>query len=53
MNGSPISSWEGAAAVFTFADSPVAMGLFLILSIALCVGVIAGTIAHENKSFRR
>jgi hypothetical protein len=53
MRGSPITSWEDAEAVFTFADNPTLLGIFLILAILLCIGTIIGTIVHESKSFRR
>jgi hypothetical protein len=51
MNTSPITSWEGAEAYFTFAESPVAMGIILTLAIAATVGAVVATIHHENKTF--
>ena len=49
--GSPIESWEGAEAYFTFANSPGLTGLFLFAAVAVVVGVIAITMNHEKKSF--
>lgn len=51
MNASPITSWDGAAAYFTFADSPAAMMIILLLSIAATVGTIVATIKHENSTY--
>lgn len=48
---SPITSWEGAEAYFTFADSGGTLGFWLLVSIALVIGVITATYAHESKSF--
>lgn len=48
---SPITSWEGAEAYFTYADSGTALGVWLVVAIALFVGVIAATYIHENRSF--
>ena len=49
--GSPIESWEGAEAYFTFANSPGLTGLFLVAAVAVVIGVIAITMNHEKKSF--
>lgn len=49
--GSPIETWEGAEAYFTFANSSGLTGLFLIASIAVVIGVIAVTMNHEKSSF--
>lgn len=51
MNASPITSWEGAEAYFTFADSPMAIGIILILAVAVTVGAIIATAKHENNSY--
>lgn len=53
MNSSPITSWEGATAYFTFADNPFAIGLILALSVAVTIGVIVAMIAHEKASFEK
>ncbi|MBF6057393.1 MULTISPECIES: hypothetical protein [Thiomicrorhabdus] len=51
MSASPITSWEGATAYFTFADSPAIIGFILILSIVVTLGVIAYTFYHEAHSY--
>jgi len=48
---SPISSWEGAEAYFTYADSPFVMGFALLLSIAITIGVVVATYRHEHHSY--
>jgi hypothetical protein len=53
MNSSPITSWEGATAYFTFADNPVALGLIFVLSVVVIAGVIGGAIVHEKDSFEK
>lgn len=51
MNPSPITSWEGAEAVFTFGPGSPGMWLFLALMLVIMVGVVARMIAHENHTF--
>ena len=51
--GSPITSWEGAAAVFTGADSSGAMLLFLLLAIALTVWPIIQTAKYETEAYKK
>lgn len=51
MNASPITSWEGAEAYFTFADKPAVIMLILLLSIIVTVGAVIATIRHENHSY--
>lgn len=51
MDVSPITSWDGAQAVFTFGPGSVGMWLFLFLALAIMVGVIARMIVHENHTF--
>lgn len=48
---SPITTWEGAEAYFTFADSPGAMGFILVLSIAVTVLAIVVSAIHEKNSY--
>lgn len=50
--GSPIETWEGAAAFFTGAGG-ITPGLFLFLSIAFCIGAIAYGARHESESYER
>jgi hypothetical protein len=51
MNASPITTWEGAEAYFTFADSPVAIGIILTVSVVVTVGAIVASVLHENKTY--
>lgn len=53
MNTSPIDAWEGAEAYFTFADSPLAMGVILLLSVVVTVVAIGSAIRHENESYAK
>lgn len=53
MNSSPITSWEGAAAYFTFADSPMLVALFFGLAVLVTLGAIAVMINHEKHSFEK
>lgn len=48
---SPITSWEGAEAIFTFADKPAMIGLILVLSIVVTIFGIVATIKHEKESY--
>lgn len=49
--GSPIDTWEGAAAYFTGAGgaSPI---IFLLLSVAACIAAIAYGALQEEKSYK-
>lgn len=51
MNASPITSWSGAEAYFTFANSPSAMALILSLSVIATVGVVVLSVIHENTTY--
>lgn len=53
MNTSPITTWEGAEAYFTYADSPMMIGFWLILAIALTVFPIISMIKHETESSKK
>lgn len=53
MTGSPITTWEGAAAIFTFADSPFLIAVFLVLTLLVTCGVIAHSAKHETAAFKR
>ncbi|MEM1277478.1 MAG: hypothetical protein AAGH74_13210 [Pseudomonadota bacterium] len=50
--GSPIDSFEGAAAIFTGAGGSSPM-IFLILSIILCVGLIVQGYIHEEHVYSK
>lgn len=51
MNASPITTWEGATAYFTFADNPFAIGLIFGLSVIVTLAVIVYSFYHENHSY--
>lgn len=53
MNGSPITSWDGAAAYFTFADNPFALGVILIAAVVGCFGAILVGGLHESEAYKR
>lgn len=48
---SPISSWEGASSVYTFADKPAVMSVILVLGVALTLFSIWATVRHEQHSY--
>ncbi len=50
--GSPITAWEGATAIFTGAGG-VTPGLFLLLSVVVCVAAIYHGAKHETHSYER
>jgi TctA family transporter len=51
--GTSISSWENVGAYFTFADNPIALGLFTICAAAIVVALIASIAKHENDAFEK
>jgi hypothetical protein len=53
MNSSPITSWEGAAAYFTFADKPGVLMLIFLVSVVVTTGVIVSAARHENAVYRK
>jgi hypothetical protein len=49
INSSPITSWEGAEAIFSFADSPMGMAVcFWIMTAMLIVPLIVSYRAEER-----
>lgn len=52
MNASPITSWEGAEAYFTFADSPAVVMLILVAAVAFTVYAIISAFVHESDSYQ-
>ena len=52
MNSSPIETWEGASAIFSFANS-LGSDIFFWLSVLLCILPLVFTMKtenhHENK----
>lgn len=53
MNSSPITTWEGATAYFTFADKPAVLGLLLLGAFGVCLYAIVSMVKHENASYRK
>ncbi len=51
--GSPIDSWEGAAAVFTGAGSSFSIGLFLAIATMLTLAPIVYTAKHETDVYNK
>jgi hypothetical protein len=51
MNASPITTWEGAEAYFTFADNPTAMTMILGLAVAVTIIAVVASIIHENQTY--
>ena len=49
FGGSPIESWEGATAIYSYAGSG-GVHLFLWISVLLCVGTIVVSIIAENRA---
>ena len=52
MNASPITSWEGAEAYFTFADKPAVIILILVAAISFTVYAIISAFVHESDSYQ-
>ena len=46
-----ITTYEGASAVFTFADKPAVMMLFLLLAFAITFGTIIIAAVHEKHAY--
>lgn len=53
MNTSPIDSWEGAEAVFTYADKPGMMMVFLLLAVAITFGTVVIAAVHEKHAYNK
>ena len=51
--GSPIESWEGAAAVFTGAGSSFSIWLCLGIAAVLTLAPIIYTATHENDIYKK
>ncbi|MCR8546414.1 hypothetical protein M4578_01135 [Salipiger sp. P9] len=51
MNTSPIESWDGAEAYFTFADKPAIMMLFLLIAVVITFGTIIIAAVHEKHAY--
>ena len=53
MNSSPIESWEGAGAYFTFADQPLVLILIFCLTLAATVLAVVLAARHESQSYAK
>jgi len=52
MNASPIKSWEGVEAYFTFADKPAVVMLILVAAVVFTVYAIISAFVHESDSYQ-
>ena len=52
MNASPITSWEGAEAYFTFADKPAVVMLILVVSVVFTIYAVVSAFSHESDSYQ-
>lgn len=50
--GSPIESWDGVTAFFTGAGGATP-AIFLLLSLAFCIGALVYGARHETESYER
>jgi hypothetical protein len=46
-----ISTYEGASAVFTYANNPTVLGVITVVVIAATLYALAATFIHENHSY--
>ena len=53
MNTSPITTWDGAAAYFTFADKPVVLYCILAAAVIITFGTIVMASIHESEAFKK
>ena len=53
MNTSPITSWEGAEAYFTFADKPGILIFIFCLAMAATIVAVYLTARHEKISYNK
>ncbi len=51
MNTAPFESWDGAEAIFTFADKPGVVMLLLLASVVVTFGVIVIAAMHEKHAY--
>ncbi len=50
---SPITTWEGASAVFTFADSPMGVAISLAAAVGVYLYLNFSIMRHEKECFDR
>ena len=53
MDTSPIASWEGAEAYFTFANHPGILYAILAAAVIICFGTIIMAGIHEVEAFKK
>jgi hypothetical protein len=53
MNTAPITTWEGASAYFTFANSPTMMGIILTAMTVITVYAVWSAMHHEEKAYEK
>ena len=53
MNTSPITSWEGAEAVFSYAGGGAGVSFWYWVAVTLCVGTILISIKTENEAEKK
>ncbi|WP_437883447.1 hypothetical protein [Pseudomonas sp. LRF_L74] len=46
-----ITTYEGASAVFTFADKPMILGLITVAVVAVTLYALIATFTHEKHSY--
>lgn len=51
--GSPIESWEGAAAIFTGAHNSLSIWLFLLLAAVATVVPLIDSARHESHAYEK
>ena len=53
MNSAPITTWEGATAYYTFANSPGMIANWLLGAFAVCIYAIISMVKHENAAYKK
>ncbi|HUT59009.1 MAG TPA: hypothetical protein VNA25_14265 [Phycisphaerae bacterium] len=53
MHTSPITTWDGAAAYFTFADKPAVLYVILAAAVIVTFGTIIMAGIHEIEAFKK
>ncbi len=48
---SPITTWEGASAIFTFADSPLGIAISLAAAVGVYLYLNLSIMKHERDAF--
>jgi hypothetical protein len=50
---SPITTWDGAAAYFTFANHPVVLYVILAAAVIVTFGTIVMAGMHEDEAYQK